>query len=207
MPKTDWNGRLWLAAAAVSLLAVLVPPAAGAPKVIGDHAAWAEIVAAVKKMGALPHREKATMLGGITASKEFVPPNSRHVIAQLPNGGEREEIVVGSEMWGRKPGDKWLCGPAKGALLPPLDVENVTADEVFVTRIPDLAIDGMPTRGYNYVFIYRGQVRSSTLKSTLYIGARTDLPRREVFDPTGVGMTRDFYDYGAKITIIRPPCN
>ncbi len=206
MPKIVWNGRLWLAAAAVSLLAVPVPPAVGAPTVIGDRAAWAEMVTAVRKMGTLSYREKATMPGVTTAIKEFVPPNSRHVIAQFPGGGGREEIVVGNEMWSRKPGDKWPCVPAKATagLLPALDVENLDA-EVFVTRIQDLVIDGMPTRGYNYVLIYRGQVQSYTVNNRLYIGVRTGLPRRAVLDKTGV--TRDFYDYGAKITITLPPCN
>ncbi len=50
MAVADWTGRLWLAAMAVNLLVTMgARPALGAPTVKGDPAAWAEIVAALKK--------------------------------------------------------------------------------------------------------------------------------------------------------------
>lgn len=47
-------------------------------------------------------------------------------------------------------------------------------------------------------------------KHTIYVGAQTGLPRRQVSDFAGLAatgpLTTDYYDYGAKIEITLPPC-
>ncbi len=69
--------RVWMAAATISASMVMVQPAAGAPTVKGDAAAWGEIVAALEKQQTVSYRAKSMIGGGIT---EFVPPNSTHAI-------------------------------------------------------------------------------------------------------------------------------
>lgn len=52
--------RLWLSLAAASFSIAMVQPAFGAPAVKGDTAAWAEVVAALKKQYAIAFRGKST---------------------------------------------------------------------------------------------------------------------------------------------------
>jgi hypothetical protein len=98
MAKVRRIGRIWLVATAVSLSAAMVQPAAGAPTVKGDAAAWAEVETALKKAQGVAHREKTTTSGGSTTIVEFVPPDSRHFIEQHP-GGRSEGFAVGDKTW------------------------------------------------------------------------------------------------------------
>jgi hypothetical protein len=198
-------GRLWLAATVVSLSAtMLVQPVAGAPVVKGDPAAWAEIVAALKKTQGTSYRAKITA-GEVTTTMEFIPPNSSHTIAQTPKG-PTERIDVGNASRIRY-GDKWACPPAgtmPGPFLQPIwDLQG----EVTATRAPDLVIDGMPTRGYAYTYTDNSQGQPFTTSYKLYVGVQTGLSRRVVTTWKGSTWAQDFYDYGAKITITLPPCS
>ncbi len=210
MATVGWIGRLLLCAMAVSLSATMVArPAVGAGTVKGDPAAWAEIVAALKKAQGVSHREKTTTSGGVTTIVEFVPPESRHFIEQRPSG-RSEGFSVGDKIWMRV-GDKWQCvsaGIPQGP-LPKLEgsLPNVE-HEVTVTRGQDLVIEGTPTRSYNYISTQKFQGQSTTDKQRWYIGIQTGLPRRIVFEKeSGYTTTTDYYDYGAKIAITLPPCS
>ncbi len=205
MAAVGWIGRLWLAAMAVSLSPTIVArPAVGAPTVKGDPAAWAEIVAALKKAQGTSYRIKYK-LGGVTTIMEFVPPNSTHMIAQSP-AGVSETISVGSAYRVRN-GDKWACPPegamGAGILQPIWDLRG----EVTVTRGQDLVIDNMPTRGYAYTYSQQSQGQSTIVNYKLYVGVQSGLPRRSVISQTGYTFAIDFYDYGAKIAITLPPCS
>ncbi len=191
--------RLWLAVAAVSLSAVMVQSAVGAPTVKGDAAAWAEIVAALEKQQTVSYRAKSAVGGGIT---EFSPPNSTH--ATVP--GQIEAIWVG-DAYRIRTGAKWECAtpPTGGTpgLVPPIWKQP---GEVTVARSQNLVIDGMPTRGYAFTRIGTSRGRTVTMNYKLYVGVQTGLPRRLEISG-GARETFDFYDYGAKITITLPPCS
>jgi hypothetical protein len=209
MAKVRRIGRIWLVATAVSLSAAMVQPAAGAPTVKGDAAAWAEVETALKKAQGVAHREKTTTSGGSTTIVEFVPPDSRHFIEQHP-GGRSEGFAVGDKTW-MPVGDKWQCvsaGIPQGPLpkfegpLPKVEYE------ITVMRGQDLVIEGTPTRSYNSTSTQKFQGQSITDKTRFYIGITTGLPRRIVFEKdSGYTTTIDYYDYGAKISITPPPCS
>lgn len=185
----------------------MVQPAVGSPTVKGDPVAWAEYVAAVKKMEGLSYRMKMTA-PHVTTVMEFVPPHSKHITSQSPAGGS-EIIIVGDAYRSRKPGDKWLCPPAELVrdLVPSFfpKLENMEG-EVTATRGEGLVIDGLPTRGYNVTYTDNSLGRPYTTNQKLYIGVQTGLLRRAVIDAGGGKATVDAYDYGAKITITLPPC-
>ena len=209
MSGRSWANQLWLIAAAVSLSISLAQPAVGAGTVKGDAAAWAEIVAAFKKLEGISYRMKMTS-SGVTTIREFVPPTSLHIVSQTPAGGS-EIIIVGTVYAARKPGDKWACPPGgpetwKSTFFP--KVEDIPAEQtVTVTRVQGLVIDGMPTRGYDYTFTGQVQGQSHTQKQKLYVGVPTGLPRRASMESDGYASTIDYYDYGAKITITPPSCS
>jgi hypothetical protein len=199
MATLGWIGRLCLAAAAVSLSIVMVQPAVGAPTVKGDAAAWAEIVAALKKQRTVSYRAKSTTgpTDNTPGISEFVPPNTKHTIVP----GLLESFSVGNKYWVRGIGDRWDCSLAvKGPLVgaPVWDQQG----EVTAKRIPALVIGGMATRGYTYMFTGTVNGRTVTGNQRLYVAVQTGLPRRAVVEEK---LTFDFYDYGAKITIT-PPC-
>ena len=200
MATLGWIGRLCLAAAAVSLSIVIAQPAVGAPTVKGDAAAWAEIVAALKKQRTVSYRAKSTTgptdnTPGIT---EFVPPSTKHTIVP----GLLESFSVGSKYWVRAIGDKWDCSLTANGPLVGANVWDQQG-EVNAKRIPALVIGGIPTRGYGYTFTGTVKGRTVTGNEKLYVAVQTGLPRRAVVEEK---LTFDFYDYGAKIPIA-PPCS
>ncbi len=204
--------QLWLIAAAVSLSIALAQPAVGAGTVKGDATAWAEIVAAFKKLEGVSYRTKMTSRG-VTTIREFVPPKSVHIVSQTPAGGS-EIIIVGTVYAARKPGDKWQCPQIppetwkdiRSTFFP--KAEDMLGEQtVTVTRAQDLVIDGMPTRGYDYTFASQVQGRPFTTKWKLYTGVQTGLPRRALMEADGYASPIDYYDYGAKITITPPSCS
>ncbi len=205
----SWVNQVWLIAAVVGLSLALAQPAVGAGTVKGDATAWTEVVAAFKKLEGISYRMKMTS-HGVTTIREFVPPNSVHIVSQTPAGGS-EIIIVGTVYAARKLGDKWLCPPVspetwKSTFFP--KAEDIPAEQtVTVTRAPDLVIDGMPTRGYDYTFTSQVQGRPSTSHQKLYVGVQTGLPRRALWEADGYTSTFDYYDYGAKITITPPSCS
>ncbi len=198
--------RLWLAAAAVGLSIILVQPAFGAPTVKGDAAAWAEVVAALKKQYATTFRGKSTETGKTTII-EFAPPGSQHRILQgYPDMIAPEGITVGSTAWKRDHTGKWNC--ADPLRLSPADTVPLwdKKGEVSVTRIPDLLIGGMQTHGYAFTQTFESAGIPLTTKERLYVGVQTGLPLRQITETGKTTSTFDYYDYGAKI-IITSPCS
>ncbi len=199
-PPLRTTTRLWLALAAASLSIAVAQPAVGAPKVTGDAAAWAEIVAAFEKQQTVSYRAKSTVGGGIT---EFTPPNSTHAIVP----GLMEVIWVG-DAYRIRTGAKWECAtpPTGGSpgLVPPIWKQP---GEVTVARSQDLVIDGMPTRAYAFTRTGTSKGRTVTMNYKLYVGGQTGLPRRLEVLGAVARETFDYYDYGTKITITLPPCS
>lgn len=117
-----------------------------------------------------------------------------------------EGITVGNTAWKRDHNGTWDC--AHPVRLSPTDAVPLwdRKGEVTVTRVPDLVIGGMQTRGYAYTQTFEISGISLTTKERLYVGVQTGLPLRQITDTGQTTSTFDYYDYGAKITIT-PPCS
>ncbi len=195
----------WLVLSAL-LSAGIAFTAAGpaASTVQGDPAAKAEIAAALQRLNTLPsYRMKATSnKDGTTAVYEIVHPDRSHVTVRSSQY-TYEVFTVGKQSASRMaaPGQPsgWQCAPlsspARGLFG---NIENVKKDldDTTVVRKPDTVIDGTPVHSY---------VEPSG-KGVFYVGVQTGLPRRIVDHDKEGGGTMGFYDYGAKIAIVLPPC-
>jgi hypothetical protein len=199
--------------AAAAIAAVVAAPGAGAPTVKGDTAAWAQIVAAYRKLDALPgYRIKGRISesgpGGGTFVMEVAPPSHAwHSTAPTPHG-TAEAFVIGDKFFQRLPGSPCTTGqdPSSTLLRDPADPRN---NFVYtISRKPDSVIDGTPVHAYGEVV--ENPRDGQTVRVTVYIGAQTGLPRRIVSMSSGGILARtttlDLYDYGAKITIVPPKC-
>ncbi|HKV45214.1 MAG TPA: hypothetical protein VJT32_11165 [bacterium] len=169
-----------------------------APAVQGDPAAQAEVLAAFRKLNALPgYRMKVTTADEMALQGEIVPPDREHWTgqgAQLSGEWVRVGTAVRTRfVIGGTPGG-WQCNISAPSFLAEVDKHK---NDVTALRRPDAVIDGVPVRVY-----------TDGAGSTLYIGTRTGLPRRlvSVNSQSGKGDTLDFFDYGAKLTITLPPC-
>jgi len=200
-------GLTWCAFA---LITGLAGPASADLTVKGDQAAWREVTAAYAKLNALPgYRIKTEVPGGGTLVMEMVPATrSMHSVAHTPNG-DIEMIVVGDQtrLRGTAPGAPagWQC--AGVPLVPKLDPTAIQGT-VEVARAPDAAIDGQPMHVYAYTAEASGGVMgvSGEIKTTLYVGVDSGLPRRAVVGASRGDQAIDFYDYGTPIQITLPPC-
>ena len=120
-------------------------------------------------------------------------------IESISVGGETQSRVIGPGVSGT-----WLCSAA--GPQPPLALTMNDFDATLeVSRRPDIVIAGSPARAYELTYTVRGQSAGTT---TLYVDARTGLPRRSVTSsPAGGGnVVTDYYDYGAPISIKLPAC-
>ena len=110
MAMSGRTGRLWLAAAAAGLSVIMAQPAVQAWTVRGDAAAWAEVVAALKKQHSVSYRGKSSVFGN-PLIVEFAPPDSQHTIIQgkVPEVIAPERITVGNMSWKRDHNGKWDC--------------------------------------------------------------------------------------------------
>ena len=201
----------------------------------GDTAAWAEVEAALKKLGSLSgYREKSSAVGifgerSITIS-EVKPPNSTHTTSESTsysfNGTEFPAVasesvgVKGQTLLRTKSGDEpwgpWQCFKVR----PPVDMRGVTfRGTIEASRGPDTVIEGTPVRTYVYTIVSTltrpdTEPTTATGKTTLYVDTQTGLPRRSVevvivhlgSDDKELMTTKDFYDYDATIEITLPPC-
>jgi len=205
----------------------LSAPGVAAPTVKGDTAAWAEIVAAYRKLNSLPgYRIKGDVSGGGPGGGSFVyevaPPNrAYHEIQESPRG-KSETFSVGSKIISKfsgagVPGGTKCITLARDPNRIPLlrDPEDPQDTSVYtVARKPDSVIDGTAVHVYGVTIASpRG---GQEISETIYIGTQTDLPRR-VVTTVAITManqgttqtmtsTANFYDYGAKITIVLPNC-
>lgn len=201
--STRW--RDWLIGfALITAGFVIAVPSLGSPAVQGDPAARAEIDAAFQRLKALPsYRMKATSSkDGATSLYEFVHPDKSHVTVRSSQY-VYEVFTVGKQSSSRMtaPGQPagWQCAPLSAPVLGlfgNIDQFQKDLDTTPVARKPDTVVEGMPVHAY------------AEGTGTLYVGVRTGLPRRivDTDKENGGTITVDFYDYGAKITIVLPAC-
>jgi len=207
--------RVLTVAAVLATLLVSTIGASAQLTVKGDQAAWAEIAAAYKKLYALSgfRMKLVAPEGQPSMVTEMVPPNSFHTMMEMAAGsasgsGSMEIISVGGQGRYRvnMPGApaKWMCqgGPPVQAPSDPSAVQGT----VEAARGPDTAIDGTPVHAYIYTSTISAQGQSVVVKTTLYVGAQTGLPRRAINSVAGHESMIDYYDYGAKLDIALPPC-
>jgi hypothetical protein len=169
----------------------------------GDPAAKAEVLAAFQRLNALPsYRMKATN-SDVTAVMEVVRPDKMHSTAQTPQGiyeviNVGKETRVRSTMPGMPPG--WRCTTgSQEATSRIFNVAEFRKDATPIIRKADTVVDGTPVHTY----------AEPAGPGMVYIGAQTGLPRRviDVDKESNKTTTIDFYDYGASISIVLPPCN
>jgi hypothetical protein len=183
----------------------IVPVAIAAPTVKGDTAAWNDVVAAYRRLYALPgYRMSITFPDGRVATAEFARPDA-HWSVPTPQGPGDSYLVGG--MYVVQRGGRCTRLQTGRPNMPNMDLTNFKG-EVTVGRKPDTTIDGLPVHDYAYVQVSPGGSQS---RGDVYLVAQTGLPRRVVNmagKRTGGSQqpnTIDYYDYGAKITIA-PPC-
>lgn len=206
------DARRWIprVTALIALIGVILIGAAGAQAeltVKGDPAAWEELNAAFKKLGALSGYRTKTTSRTLTMVGEIVPPNSFRSISQTIHSTTFEIMSVNGQTRSRMTGlpgapSGWTCSDG-----PPTNVSEAfgargTVDAL--SRGPDTTIDGAPVRTYVYFYTAPGQTTAT--KNTTYVGTETGLPRRTVMGTDTPEMTTDYFDYGAKIEITLPPC-
>ncbi len=207
--------RVLTVAAALATLLVSTIGASAELTVKGDQTAWAEVAAAYKKLYALSgfRMKLVAPEGQPSMVTEMVPPNSFHTMIEMGAGsasgsGSMEMISVGGQARYRvnMPGApaQWMCqgGPPVQVPSDPSAVQGT----VEAARGPDAAIDGTPVHTYLYTSTISAQGQSIVVKTTLYVGTQTGLPRRMINSAGGHDSTIDYYDYGAKIDIALPPC-
>ncbi len=209
--RPEWLILSALLSAGIAITAV--GPAAST--IQGDPAAKAEIVAAFHRLNALPsYRMKGTSSrDGVTGVVEKVRPDKSRFTYHSPQG-TYEGIAVGKQFAYRITGQGetagWRCTPEGNSwpTVTAFDIDNIRKDldTAQVVRKPDTVIDGTPVRAY----AAEQNVDGARSTGAAYIGAQNGLPRRLVSTHQGdsgpVTETIDFYDYGAKITIVLPPC-
>ena len=191
--------RTWLyGSAAVAVVCLLATPVLADVTVTGDRSAYDEVVAAFKKLFSLPgFRAKMTNPQGQGGLFEYAAPNSWHI---GDPGGPYELIHVSGQVATRVsiPGQPtgWRCQTAKPTDRPLFDPTRA-AGTYNLSRGPDTVIDGTPVQT---IF----STKDGGDKDTIYVGSQNGLPKRVI--PGGERQTIDYYDYGAHIAIILPPC-
>jgi len=194
--------------AAFAAIGLLTAPTFAAVTVKGDQAAWADVMAAYKKLYSLSgFRVKMAGEAGVQSVMEVVPPDKYHMTSQTPNGG-MEMITVGDKtafkMSATGAPNTWQCHSLPQNVTPrdPTTAEGT----VEVSRGADTAIDGTPV--HTYVYTNAGTQSGASAKTTLYVGSQNGLPKRMVVEAGSSEhqITMDYYDYGAPITIALPQC-
>ena len=181
--------------------------ATAAPTVQGDAAAYEEIVAAFKKLHALPgYRMRVALPDGSSVQGEFAPPNS-HWTMHTNKGNVIDSYVVGNtsamKMSGAGIPGGGQCRRNPGS-RPAQFFHDPTEfnGQVTVSRKPDTEIEGTPVHDYAYVQVAPGGLRSS---GDVYLETQSGLPRRVLIAGSGdKAGTLDYYDYGAAISITLP---
>lgn len=188
------------------------PPASADVTVTGDTAAWQEVIAAYRKLNALPgYRMKTAMAGGQSMVIEVAQGGTAMHSTMQGSSGGMEMVKVGDQIRFRidaagAPGG-WRCT----GVPPVLRAGDPTAVQgtVDVARGPDASIDGQPMHVYVYTIHASAGGQSAApggFKTTLYVGGDNGLPRRTVVATPRGDQALEYYDYGAPIQITLPPC-
>ena len=135
--------------------------APAAPRVQGDAAAFEEIVAAFRKLYALPgYRMKVALSDASSFEAEFAPPNS-HWTVHTTQGDAVDSYVVGNtsatKMSGAGAPGGGQCRRNPGS-RPGQFFRDPTefSGEMTVSRRPDTEIDSTPVHDYAHVEIAPG---------------------------------------------------
>ncbi len=207
MDARRWMPRVTALIALIAIILIGAPGAQAQLTVKGDTAAWEELNTAFKKLDALSGYRMKTTVGTSTMVMEIVPPHSYHSIFNTGVATD-ETMNVNGQVRHRMIGlpsvpSGWQCL----AVSPPNFSDSLAAIQGTVdgmVRGPDTTIDGAPVRTYVYFYTTPGQTTAK--KNTTYVGTETGLPRRTVMGTDTPEMTTDYFDYGAKIEIMLPPC-
>lgn len=203
--------RTGVAVALGVILAVttLVVAAQSEQTVTGDHAAWAEVRTAYKKLQTLAgYRMRVATGQSPDMTFEVAPPASVRMTVPAGNG-VMEVITVHGQSRVRTRGSggagPWQCQGAPSIEFPGDPAERIQGT-VHVSRGGDTAIAGAAVRTYIYRYATTVQGQVVNVQTTLYVGAQTGLPRRAVTLRGGSEVAIDFYDFGTRIDIPLPPC-
>jgi hypothetical protein len=206
MRRPRWIAHLAVVTA-IGVAGSVAGAAVAAPTVKGDTAAYEEIIAAFRKLYALPgYRMKVALSDGSSYQDEFAPPNSHWTVHTI-QGGVLDSYVVGNTSATRMSGPgapgggqcRRIPGSRPARFFPdPTEFSG----ELTVNRRPDTEIEGTAVHDYAYVQVAPRGSRSS---GDVYLETQSGLPRRVLItgggDKTG---TLDYYDYGATISITLP---
>lgn len=206
MRRKCMKSGAWIAGLGVLIALAVAAWADAVPPVEGDLQAWAEIVAAFKKLTGLSgYRIKFVSSTGPTGVIEAVPRSNTSYTVLTNKEGAQEWLNSDHQTAFRfnRTGatSSWQCfggDPNPFLIFDPDDREY----ELTVIRKPDSVIDGIPVHAY--------ELRSPDESGALYIGSQTGLPRQMVSTRMEslkeITETVSYYDYGAKITVPPWPC-
>ncbi len=173
-----------------------------------DPQAWAELVAAYKKLHALSgYRVRVDSPSEqLTAVYEVIPGRAVHRVIQEP-GLTLETVSVGGDSRYRviinKKSRSWACDTKAATSEPePTSVPG----PVKTARGAETTIGATPVRTYTYSWQVLVEGKYITRTTTVYVGMQTGLPRRSVSPLVRGDYILDYYDYGAHIEIPLPPC-
>jgi hypothetical protein len=177
--------------------------------VTGDKAAWSDVAKAYEALNRLSgYRMKAAMPSGEMVM-EFLPAKKAMHSTMRVGEGKMETVAVAGQVRYRMalPGmpSGWRCqgSPAPAGPSDPTQM-NGTVD---VARGADTTIDGIAMHSYVYTMSGSGAGERAAGKTTLYVNAKSGLPRRMAVSSPQGGQTFDYYDYGANIQIDVPSCS
>ena len=202
------NGAALLLSTIVSIT-ILAAGARSEPAVTGDLAAWNEVGAAFRKLQALSGYRMRVANGQSPDMRfEVVPPAAVRMAVPAGNGSMETITVRGQSRFRiNAPGGpgQWQCQGSPSVEFPGNPAEAIQGT-VQVSRGADIVIEGSAVRTYIYTYTATAQGQTISVKTTLYVGKQTGLPRRALTSGGGGDTTIDYYDYGAKLDIQLPPC-
>lgn len=173
-----------------------------------DPQAWAELVAAYKKLHALSgYRVRVDSPSEqLSAVYEVIPGKAIHRVIQEP-GLTLETVTVGRDSRYRfivkgKSGS-WACD-AKPLTSEP--EPSSVPGPVKTSRGAETTIGAAMVRTYTYPWQVLVESKYITRTTTVYVGQQTGLPRRSISPLVRGDYILDYYDYGAHIEISLPHC-
>jgi hypothetical protein len=183
-------------------------PLGPSPAFASDPVVQQEVMAAFHRLQAKSYRMRMTAPDQTVLGEHAASDSWRMITTVTGQPGKIESITVGRETRSRVIGPgvpgTWICSAA--GPQPPIALTMNDFDAALeASRRPDIVIGGSRAHAYELTYTVHGQSAGTT---TLYVDARTGLPRRSVASsPAGGGtVVTDYYDYDAPISIKLPAC-
>jgi outer membrane lipoprotein-sorting protein len=202
MHRTLWAVSLCLVT--LSLPALALPAASAAPAgptFKGDPRAVGEVQAAFQKFAAARTWRARMVSGDSTTTTAFVAPDRFHMTIVQDNT-TTEMFMIGREVWMKTGGTCQKLPAAVPVKTPKEMIEHGAAETtITVTKGGAASVEGTPTQTY----LLTVESRGTTVREKLYVATKSGLPRRLEIQGTPP-TTIDYFDFGAPITINRPPC-